>query len=100
MKIVNPNNENHDIQLIPRYYPTDEITVELYNEATKIKYIVENIYVVDNGYLNLNFDFTFTEKDRFSIKITDVNGVVYRGKIYATAGETQDYKQSISRYEY
>lgn len=100
MKIVNPNNTNHQFTLIPRYYPTEEIIVELYNEATKVKIIVESTYIVTDGYLNLNFDFTFAEKDRFSVKITDLNGVVYRGKIYATAEETQDYKQSISRYEY
>jgi hypothetical protein len=100
MKIIDPNNTTHDIRLIPRYYTDELIVLELTNEATNFKTIVSNMYLITDGYLNIQFDFEFSNKDRYSFKLTDTNGVLYRGKIYATSEETQDYKQSTDRYEY
>ena len=45
-----------------------------------------------NGNVTLNFDFDFVEADRFQIKITDSNGVYYRGLLFATDQDTQEYK--------
>ena len=35
MKIVLPTDTTHEITLIPRYYPTNSASLELYNETTK-----------------------------------------------------------------
>lgn len=100
MKIVNQNNTTHNIKFVPRYYPTGIINVHLYNESSG-EFFVENcIYSVLDGYLFLTFDFNFINKDRFSFKVMENNNVVYRGKIFSTIEETQNYKQSTYLYEY
>jgi len=109
MKIVSQNDTRHIIKLIPRFYPLGAMSLELTNEASNTKttlpivlegFSFTNNYNIIDGYLNLTFDFTFLNKDRYSFKLTDEIGVVYRGKIYATREETQNYKQTADRYEY
>jgi hypothetical protein len=100
MKIVLPENTEHNLILIPRFYPSDTVVLQLTNEATNAKEDVRNTYTIDNGYMLVNFDYEFTEKQRFSIKIYDESGVVFRGKILATSQETQNYKQTLNVYEY
>ena len=99
MKIVNQNNTTHEIKLIPRFYPTNELVLELKNESTQVKTVVDNSYTISDGYLTLTFDFTFQNKDRFEFKLTE-NEIVFRGKIYATSEDTQDYKQTNGVYTY
>ena len=100
MKIVNPNNTNHEFKLIPRFYPSGEIVLSLKNESTSVETTVSNSYTISDGYLTLNFDFEFSNKDRFQFNLFGDNDIVYRGKIYATTEETQDYKQSTDVYRY
>jgi hypothetical protein len=100
MKIVLPENTEHNLILIPRFYPSDTVVLQLTNETTNAKEDIRNTYTIDNGYMLVNFDYEFTEKQRFSIKIYDESGVVFRGKILATSQETQNYKQTLNVYEY
>ena len=100
MKVVNPNNTNHDVKLISRVYPVETLDVLLYNESTQIETSVPNAYIVQNGFLNLNFDFTFVEGDRFQIKILELTNVIYRGKLIATSEDTQKYLNDNNEYYY
>lgn len=100
MKIVNPNNTNHEFKLIPRFYPSGELVLSLKNESTAIETTIANTYTILDGYLTINFDFTFKNKDRFQFNIFGDNDIVFRGKIYATSEETQDYKQTNGVYRY
>ena len=50
--------------------------------------------------LNLKFDYTFQDKDRFQFDLKENEEIVFRGKIYATSEETQDYKQTNGVYRY
>ena len=99
MKIVNTTDTTHNISLIPRYYPYSAVTFELYNEATKEITIVPNTYSVTNGVFILTFDYTFTDKDKFQIKLEE-NSVVYRGKLIVTDQNTQEYKLTDNLYYY
>lgn len=108
MKIVNQNNTTHEFKLIPRFYPTSTLTLVLKNESTQEETTLPisfpelaftNNYFVLDGYLNLKFDFDFQHKDRFEFKLTE-NEIVFRGKIYATKEDTQDYKQTTGVYTY
>ena len=100
MKVVNPNDTSHTIDLIPRYYPFNDVTLSLYNEQSKVVSEVDNTYVILNGIMTIDFDFDFTNKEKFEIKITENNNVVYRGKIIATTQDSQDYKMTKDLYFY
>jgi len=100
MKIVNPNNTTHNIKLISRVYPVDTLDLLLYNESTQIESSVPNAYTIQNGFLNLTFDFTFVEGDKFQIKILELTNVIYRGKLIATSEATQTYLNDNNEYYY
>ena len=100
MKVVNPNNTSHTIDLIPREYK-ELVELELYNETTREKTILSNTSVITDGIFSVNFDFDFFEGDKFQIKISKDSDILYRGKLIATAQEPQEYKltQGLFRYE-
>ena len=100
MKVVNPNNTTHTIELIPRYYSTDTLTFLLTNETTKAQTEVSQTNTNVNGLISFTFDFTFSERDKYTVKITDVSGVVYRGNIFATDQESQDFNILENYYIY
>lgn len=100
MNVVNPNNTTHEIQIIPRFYPSDELVFNLYNEATQTETNVTIIYLVENGVLTFAFDFDFTDGNRFQFKILEGTEIVYRGKIIATTQETQNYLTDKNEYYY
>jgi len=83
MKVVNPNNTTHTIELVPRIYPLGTIELELYNETTKVTTVVDNTFLVTDGVLTLDFDFTFVESDKFQFKLTSGTDIAYRGKLIA-----------------
>ena len=101
MKIVDHNDSMHSISLIPRFYPTTGITLDLYNEGTKVDTTsVVNTYSVTNGKLTINFTFTFLENERYQMKISESTSIAYRGKILVTDQEAQDYKLTDGLYFY
>ena len=100
MIVVLPSLETHDITFIPRFYPDNTITVELKNEVDSVVSTPTNTYFVKDGKITVRFDYEFVENDKFQIKITESDGVVYRGKIFATSQGTQSYKLTAGLYEY
>jgi hypothetical protein len=48
----------------------------------------------------VSFNHIFTENDKFEIKITENNEVVYRGKLFCTAQTPQQYSQTKDIYIY
>ncbi len=100
MNVVIPANATHVIKLTPRYTSTSTVVLSLYNEEDRVSTIVANTFTYLNGIFTLTFDFTFAEDDKYQIKITDTNGVVYRGKVFATSQTPQDYKASNGLYTY
>jgi len=100
MKVVLPIDTTHLIALIPRYYTSDALVLELYNEVTQTKEIVPCIYIIQNGLMTITFDYDFIENDKFTIKISDSNGVIYRDKLISTSQTTQDFKSTKDLYYY
>lgn len=100
MKVVNPENTEHTLVLIPRYYPAEAITMSLFNESTQTSENVDNTYTITDGNLFLTFEYTFIENQKFQIKITDDEGVVYRSKLIATSQNPQEYKLTNNVYYY
>lgn len=100
MKVVLPIDTTHLIALIPRYYTSDALVLELYNEVKQTKEIVPCIYIIQNGLMTITFDYNFIENDKFTIKISDSSGVIYRDKLIATSQTTQDFKSTKDLYYY
>jgi hypothetical protein len=100
MKIVLPINTNHNFNIILRSYPVGLVKMELTNEVTGIAEETNCIHLTENGLTNVNFDFAFMENDKFTIKISDDNGVIYRDKIQATSQDTQTFQSSKDLYYY
>ena len=98
MNVVLPSDETHTILIIPRYYPASSVVLSLFNEAKQTDFTVSNIYALTNGKMNVTFDFEFLENDKFKVKITDSEGVVYRGKLIATSQEPEQYKLTNNLY--
>lgn len=100
MKVVNPNDTTHSITLIPRFDTDELLTLILYNEVTKTETTVANTHQTVNGDIIITYDFTFTDKDKYQIKILDGADVVYRGKIIATTQTPQEFMLEDGLYFY
>lgn len=99
MKVVDPNDLSHSIELIPRTYQED-VVLDLYNEVTKVETTVVNTSSFSDGIFTINFDFTFAENDKYQIKISKGTEIIYRGKLIATTQEPQKYKLTKDLFYY
>lgn len=99
MKVVITDNTTHNIDLIPREYPSGAIVFVLKNEVDRVETTVSNTHVIINGILTITFAFSFSENDKYQFKITEGTTVIYRGKLIATDQTPQDYKLTNGLYE-
>ena len=53
-----------------------------------------------SGVLEIGFDFTFTERDKYSMKLEEGTEVVYRGQLFATDQAPQDFDITVNYYSY
>ena len=100
MKVVSPTDTTHNTILIPRYFPTNSLTLELYNEASQVVTTVANTYSTVNGNLTITYDYTFAESDKYRVVIKEGLEVVFRGKLIATEQEPDEYKLTNDLYYY
>ena len=99
MKVVVTTDGTHNIDLIPREYPTGAVVLELKNEVDSVVTTVANTYVVIDGILTITFAFTFSENDKYQFKITEATTVICRDKLIATIQTPQEYKLTNGLYE-
>ena len=101
MKVINPNNQINEIKLIPRFNDVEAFDLLLINETTKEEttFFIDN-YSYQNGILVFGFDFDMNEGDKYELKLSILNEVLYRGKIFATAQEPQDFDLTKDLYIY
>lgn len=100
MKVLNPNDTTHEIELIPRYYPLGALKLEFYNETTQEATNLTNIYVINDGIMTISFDLTVSEGEKHQFRLIDGYNIVYRGKIRVTSQETEDFKDTNNAYYY
>jgi len=98
MKVVNPNNTTHTIQIIPRYYDFGTTVLTLTSLGTSTN--VTHTATTTNGITEIEFDFDFTERDKYEIKLTEGTEIVYRGQLFATEQETQDFNITVNYISY
>ena len=100
MIVINPNNTVHLIKLIPRFYPTESIVFNLFNEALQTSENLDNEYMTVNGITSIGFDLECIEGAKYQIKITESDEVVFRGKLFVTSQNTETFKASKDLYYY
>ena len=84
MKIFNPTDTTHTLQIIPREY-VGTATMVLRNELrqTETNHVLTCTNV--DGYLTATFTKVMTEGQSFELEVYDsINALLYRGKAYAT----------------
>jgi len=97
MKVINPNLTEHKIIFIPRRYELGTVELELRNETgNKLTVITDLLILGNNGVLSLTFDYTFTEGERYSFKLYDTDGVIYRGRLFVTTREEEATENYIT----
>ncbi len=84
MKVLSPDNTEHEIVFIPRYYFEGVVVLELYNEETSQTLTYELTPITIDGYVYINFEQEFINNSNFQIKILKEEDVVYRGKLFIT----------------
>jgi hypothetical protein len=81
MKIIYAENTTHVITLIPRYYPTGSVIVELENQTTRAKGNVTNSYTITDGIMTVTFEIVVKNKDNFYFTISKDGKIIYKGQI-------------------
>ena len=101
--IVNPLNADHKVQITPRMFPTDGITLKIVNSFNDSNDTISVTYkTTDNDKLELSFTYDFTDESSYSICVNDsiTDEVLFRGIILATTQVTQDYSLTSFRYNW
>ncbi len=74
--------------------------MEFYNEATKETQIFDNTYTVVDGIMTVTIQENFTDGQKFQVKISLENDVIYRGKAIVTSQVPQNFEQTKDLYFY
>ena len=99
MIVVDPSLTSHTINIVPRKYDFVSFDMYIRNETTKEENTVNTTTNELNRGLEITFDFDFTDRYNYEIRIVNENGfVMYRGKIFATSQNPQEYKQTTDKY--
>lgn len=100
MKVVNPNSTTHLIGIIPRYYGFGVTVLSLKNLSENVSDEVAHTIQMVSGFADITFDYAFNERDKYSITLTEGDEVVYRGLLFATDQETQDFDITKNYFSY
>lgn len=100
MNILNPNVSNHTITLQPRFSPSGDLFVYLTNETTKLVSDLSNSYTYVSGVLNTTFEIDVLEGDKFDVEVNNQSEIIYKGKLFCTSQDSQDFKLTEGNYKY
>jgi len=100
MIVLLPTNTTHGFNFIPRFIPSGELALELYDETLQTKQTIDNLYVFANGLATMTFDLVCIENQKFKLKISEGTDVIYRDKIFVTSQNTQEFKATKDHYYY
>ena len=102
MIIVNPNDTEHTISIVPRYFSENTNDLIIVDNFNALSHSVPNSHTESEGKLLITFPFNFREESRYDIKYIDdvTNEVVYRGQLIATTQISQDYKLTKDKFYY
>ena len=97
MNIANPSDTTHTLQIVPRFYPSGAVAMELKNEETKQVTNYTITPVISGGYMYAGFDQVFKDNATYQVKIEADGEIVYRGKLFVTNQSLDTQHYSISK---
>lgn len=105
MIIVNPDNTNHTISVVPRFdikTGSGDLSMVITDSFKGESETLVNTFDVAKGKLLVTFDYTFRSESRYDIAVTYLNTleVIYRGAAIATNQDTQEYKLTNNKFYY
>jgi hypothetical protein len=100
MKVISPNLSTQEITIIPRYYPQGVLNLYVTLEGGTTTQLSNITYSVLNGLLTFTITGDYPENNKYYIELREDNTIVYRGKMFSTSQNTQDYKITKNTYAY
>lgn len=100
MKVVSPDSGSHIIAVIPRYYGFADAVLTLSNLSKDVDEEVAHTEQLADGVLDISFDYAFNEGEKYTVKLMESNEVIWRGNLFATTQETQDFDITKNYYSY
>lgn len=95
MKVISPDNTTHIIDYIYRRELVGNPVFELTNETTKVS---ENLSATQittiDGLSTMYFVKTVSNNEKYTMKVTDDDGVVYRCKVFVTNQDVQNFDKT------
>ena len=99
MIIVKPTVTDHFVKVVPRFFPTEEITLRIEDSLSGTDETISAIYLRDADD-KLKLTFTYTFKEHYTYKITLIDSkeeVVYRGMLFAS---NKIMEQTMTPFKY
>lgn len=92
MEVVLPQSTPQTLTIIPRYNSAT-VSVKIREEntdKTEVQSIPTTTYT--DGYLSFDVAFDFREGNSYELEVSNADGLMWRGKAFATSQTPQDYK--------
>lgn len=88
MKIINQDNTIHTLLIVPRKPISGGLTLIIEDNPQEV------IYVQENERITLQFEFLARKDQEYSFKLVNDNEIIYRGLLFATSEQPQNYEQT------
>lgn len=86
------------LSIIPRYYPTGVVNLNIKDTTTGYDNTQEVSYSVVNGVLSFTFELETTNETRYQVTLSEGTEIVYRGIAIYTTQDTQEYLLTNDKY--
>ena len=86
------------LSIIPRYYPTGVVNLNIKDTATGYDNTQEVGYSIVNGVLSFTFELETTNETRYQVTLSEGTEIVYRGIAIYTTQDTQEYLLTNDKY--
>lgn len=101
MIVIDPGNTIHNLDFIARKTVPITVNFVLYNENTRVESTQVPVVTAIDDKTRLRVSISCVEGDSYSFKVQDDSGeIYYRGKLFATGQDPQNYKTDNGAYTY
>lgn len=90
MEVFKPISTSQTLIIIPRRNASS-VTLNIRDEDTDSIQSMSLSTTYLNGYLSMDFAYDFHEGGNYELEVTDANGLLWRGKAFATSQTPQEY---------
>ena len=91
MNVLLPIDTVQELIFIPRF-EADTVKISLLNEFSEVKTDLQLAAIYSNGFMTVALIHDFSEGDNYIYEVTDTSdNLMYRGKIFITGQDSQNY---------